>query len=209
MKTFEIKVSKRDDLGKKATKKLRDENNIVCVLYGGKENIHFYAHENEFKDVIYTPHVYIVSIDVDGEKHNAVLQDIQFHPVTDKVLHVDFVEVFDDKPVTIGVPVEIYGNSVGIRNGGKLRFNKRYLKVSGLSKDLPDELKVDITNINIGDTIKVKDLSFDNITLLDPPSSLVAGVMTSRIAAKGLVEGAEEEEGAETAEGGEEASSES
>lgn len=205
MKTFEIKVNKRTEVGKKSTKKLRDDNNVVCVLYGGKENVHFYAHENEFKDIIYTPHVYIVSIDIEGEKHNAVLQDIQFHPVTDKILHIDFVEVFDDKPVTIGIPVELFGNSVGIRNGGKLRFNKRYLKVNGLAKDLPDTLKVDITNINIGDSVKVKDLSYDNLTLLDPLSSLVVAVMSSRLAAKGMAD-VEEEEGTE--EGAEEGASE-
>ena len=188
MKTFEIKVNKRNEVGKKSTKKLRNEENVVCVLYGGKENVHFYAHENEFKDIIYTPNVYIINIDIEGEKHNAVLQDIQFHPVTDKILHIDFVEVFDDKPVTIGIPVELYGNSVGIRNGGKLRFNKRHLKVKGLAKDLPDTLKVDISNVNIGDTVKVKDLTFENLDLLDPVGSLVVGVISSRLAAKGMVE---------------------
>ncbi len=202
MKTFEIKVSKRSEVGKKSTKKLRREDNVVCVLYGGKETIHFYAHENDLKDVVYTQHVYIVNIDIDGEKHNAVLKDIQFHPVTDKILHIDFVEVFDDKPVTIGVPVELFGNSIGIRNGGKLRFNKRYLNVKGLAKDLPDTLKVDITKINIGGVVKVNDLSFENLTLLEPASSLVVAVMSSRLAAKGLVASEEEEEG------GEEASSE-
>lgn len=191
MKTLEIKALVRKGTGKKQSKQLRKDGNIPCVIYGGSENIHFYAHENSFKDLIYTHHVHLVNLDVEGQKRQAILKEIQFHPVTDKILHIDFVEVFDDKPAVVDIPIELTGNSIGIRNGGKLRQRRRTLKVKGLIKNMPDVLEIDITKMDIGHSFKVKDLNFKDLELLDPQQAMVIGIVSSRLAAKGFVEAEE------------------
>ena len=201
MKTLEIKCNKRQEFGKKSTKKLRADGNVPCVLYGGEENIHFFAHENLFRNLIYTHMVHLVKLDVEGKSYKAILKDIQFHPVTDSILHIDFMEVFEDKPTVVGIPIELKGNSVGIRNGGKLRQRRRTLKVRGLIKDLPDVLDIDITDIDIGQSFKVRDLSFDNLEILDPEQAMVVGVVSSRLAAKALAGAPEEAAEGEAAEG--------
>jgi large subunit ribosomal protein L25 len=207
MKTFQISVQKREKLGKAETKKLRKQDMVPCVLYGGKENLHFYAHENAFKKLIYTPEVFIVEITLGGAVHKAILKEIQFHPVSDKLNHIDFIEVFDDKPVETIIPVEITGASIGVKNGGKLRQRIRTLKVKGFIKDLPDKLPVDITNLEIGQVIKVGDLSYANIELTDPSRSMIVSVISSRLAMKGteLPEDAAAAPAAEGAEAGEKA----
>jgi large subunit ribosomal protein L25 len=187
MKTLEISAVKRTESGKKKAKKLREQGNIPCVIYGGGENIHFHSHENNFRNLIYTHHVHLVNIDVEGKTHKAIIKDIQFHPVTDKILHIDFIEVFDNKPSVVEIPIEVTGNSIGVKNGGKMRQRRRSLKVKGLVKDMPDVLEIDITELNIGASFKVKDLTFKNLELLDPKQSLVVGVVSSRLAAKGMV----------------------
>ena len=199
MKTLDIKVTRRNELGKKSTRKLRAEGNVPCVMYGGEESVHFYAHENSFKDLIYTHHVHMVNFDVDGKLHQGILKEIQFHPVTDKILHIDFIEVSDNKPAVVEIPVELSGNSIGIRNGGKLRQRRRLLKVKGLISDMPDVLAIDITDLNIGDSFKVRDIQYDKLEMLDPPQAMVVGVVSSRIAAKGMIT-VEEEPKAEKAE---------
>ena len=186
MKTLEIAVKRRADLGKTSTKALRNEANVPCVMYGGDQNHHFYAHENSFLKLIYTHQAHLVDLDIEGEKHTAILQEIQFHPVTDKVIHIDFVEVSDDKPVVMHIPIELIGNSSGVKAGGKLRQKRRNLKVKGFAKNLPDHLDVDITNIEIGQVVKVGDLSYPDIQLLDPHRSMVVSVISSRLAAKGM-----------------------
>ncbi|MFP4059196.1 MAG: 50S ribosomal protein L25/general stress protein Ctc [bacterium] len=188
MKFIDLKGSIRESVGKKDSKKLRKKGNVPCVLYGGEEIKHFHAHENTFKDLIYTHVVYIVNLEIDGEKHKAILKDIQFHPVTDKILHIDFIEVFDDEPVVVHMPIELTGSSEGIKAGGKLRQRRRELKVKALYKDLPDVLKVDITKLNIGDTLKVGDLSYPNIEMLDPHRAMVVGVVSSRLISKAMRE---------------------
>lgn len=208
MKTLEIKVTKRSDLGKKSSRKLRAEGNVPCVLYGGDETIHFYAHDNDFKDLVYTHHVHLIDFNIDGKAHKAILKEIQFHPVTDKILHIDFIEVSDNKSATVAIPIVLTGNSIGIKNGGKLRQRRRLLKVKGLIGDMPDELDVDITDLNIGDSFKVKDLKFDNLEMLDPQQAMVVGVVSSRIAAKGMIT-IEEEVKEEKAEAEEEEAEES
>jgi len=185
MKTFSIVTKKRTDLGKKSTKKLREEKQIPCVMYGGEEILHFYAHENDFRHLIYTDQVFLLDIDIDGKKYKAVLKEYQFHPVTDKVIHIDFVQVIDNKPTTVSLPVKLTGTSVGILAGGKLRLRKRYLSVKGLINDIPEQLDVNITKLKIGDVIKVSELSYNNIELVDQPSSMVVGVAASRLTAKG------------------------
>ncbi len=220
MKTLEINVTRRNELGKKSTRKLRAEGNVPCVMYGGEETIHFYAHENSFKDLIYTHHVHMINFSIDGKPHKAILQEIQFHPVTDKILHIDFIEVFDNKIAIVEIPIELAGISIGIKNGGKLRQRRRLLKVKGLIADMPDVLEIDITDLDIGSSLKVRDIQFSDLEMLDPPQAMVVGVVSSRIAAKGMTieepikeeeveaEAEGEGEGEEGAEAGAEAGSE-
>jgi large subunit ribosomal protein L25 len=194
MKTIEIKGSLREELGKKNSKLIRKEGNVPCVIYGKENNIHFHAHENSFKNLVYTHEAHLVKVILDGQEYNAVLQDIQFHPVTDKILHMDFIQIFDDKPVIMNVPVTITGDSAGVKAGGKLVVTKRNLKVKGLAKDLPEHLTIDVTELQIHHSVKVGDLVFDKIELLDPKITTVVSVATSRVALK-----TEEEEAAEAA----------
>jgi large subunit ribosomal protein L25 len=186
MKVKKIEVSKRDKLGKGETKRLRNQDMVPCVMYGGDSNYHFFAHENFFKKVVFSPDVYIVELNIDGDVHKALMQEIQFHPVTDKILHIDFIEVFEDKPVIATIPIELTGSSIGIKNGGKLRQKRRYLKVKGLAKDLPDRLTIDISNVDISEVIAVGDLKFNNLEILDPLRSMVVAVVSSRVAMKSM-----------------------
>lgn len=213
MKTIEIKGNLRKETGKGDSRRLRKAKKVPCVMYGGEENIHFTTDELAFKDLIYSPHIYLVKLNLDGKIYDASLKDIQYHPVSDSIIHCDFIQIFEDKPVIINIPIHIFGESEGLKAGGKMRVKRRKLKVKGLIKDLPDQLDVDITKLNIGQTIKVGDLSYDNLELLDPHQSMVISIVSSRVAAKGMTieesegeEGAEDEEGAET-EGGEGAES--
>ncbi|MCF8224569.1 MAG: 50S ribosomal protein L25/general stress protein Ctc [Bacteroidales bacterium] len=213
MKTISISVKKRNETGRKSARDLRKQSDVPCVIYGGKEVIHFYTNENEFRNLVYSHNVYLVKLDIDGEKHKAIMQEIQFHPVTDKIQHIDFIEIFDDKPVTISIPVEFTGDAIGIKEGGKQRIKRRSLKVRGLPAHLPERLIVDISEVNIGDVIKVGDLKYDNLEILDPFRSMVYAIVSSRVALAGMViedttaeaeeaeEGEEGEEGAEEAEG--------
>jgi len=184
MKTIEINGTFRKELGKKSSKELRKANNVPCVIYGGKENLHFYTHENNFKNLIYTPDAHLVNLKIEGKEYDAVLKEIQFHPVSDKIIHVDFIEVAKDKPVTIGIPIRVLGDSVGIKAGGKLRIRRRSLLVKGFANDLPEFLPIDITELQIHQSVKVGDLSFDKIELLDPKKLMVLAVATSRVAQK-------------------------
>ena len=193
MKTLEIKGALRQDLGKKKSKDLRNQGLVPCVMYGGEKNLHFSAHENEFKKLVYTPDVYLVKVVLDGQAFDAVMQDIQFHPVSDNILHIDFVQVFPDKKVTVNLPVRLTGSSVGIRAGGKLRQRRRNLKVNGLIKDMPDRLEVDLSDLDIGESMKVGDLSYDNLDVLDPARAMVVGVVSSRLISKGMEEAVPEE----------------
>lgn len=185
MKSIEIKATLRKELGKKESNELRKQERVPCVMYGGKENIHFSAIAKDCRHIIYTHDVYLVHLDIDGTKYQALLKDLQFHPVSDEVVHLDFVQVSADKPVVIELPVTISGTSEGILAGGKLRQRRRYLKTKGLVKDFPDYLNIDITPLNIGDFVKVGDLKFENLELLDPARSMVVGVASSRVA-KGM-----------------------
>jgi len=197
MKVVEIKGKLRAEVGKKASNKLRAQGDVPCVLYGGDENIHFYTEEKSFYNIVYSPSVFLIKLDIEGKTYQAVMQEIQFHPVSDKIQHVDFVQIFEDKEVVINIPVNVVGNSIGVKNGGKLRVRRRNLKVKGFAKDLPDLLDVDITKLNIGGTIKVEDLSYKNLELLDPQKALVISVVSSRVVAKGMVEELPEEGGGE------------
>lgn len=209
MKTFEIKASLRTKTGKKDARTLRKNKQVPCVLYGGKENQHFYAEERAFKDLVYTHHAYVAKIDIGGTEHLGVMKEIQFHPVTDALNHIDFLEVFADKPIVIDLPIEITGNSIGIRAGGKLRQRKRYVKVKGLMDKLPDSLVIDISDLDIGDSVLAGDLNYPDVQILESPRALIIGVVSARAVAKGMAEeaapaveaaeGAAEGAGADTA----------
>jgi len=188
MKTIEIAVQKRLKTGKTDTRNLRKHDNVPCVLYGGEKVLHFYAHKNEFRKLVYTPDALIVHLNIEGEKHEAIMQALQFHPVSDNINHIDFIEVDETKPVVINIPISLTGSCIGLKNGGKLRQKRRTLKVRGLVKNLPEILEVDMTNVEISDVIKVADLSYPNIELLDPARSMVVAVISSRLAAKGMEE---------------------
>jgi len=207
MKTIEISGSLRKALGKKSSKELRKSSNVPCVIYGGKENVHFSTHENNFSKLVYTPDAHIVMLNIEGKVYEAVLKEIQFHPVTDKIIHVDFTEISESKPITVPIPIKVSGDSVGVKAGGKLRIRRRSLFVRGLAADIPEFLPIDITELKIHQSVKVGDLLFDKIELVDPKKSMVLQVATSRVALKeeeAPVEGAEEG-AAPVAEEGEEA----
>lgn len=180
MKSIEIKGTKRTSLSKQEVKSLRNEEKVPCVLYGGKDQVHFSALASEFKPLIYTPAVHTVSIDVDGSNYQAIVQDVQFHPITDRILHVDFLAISENKPVVIDVPVKLTGTSEGVRAGGKLLSKVRKLKVSALPGALPDFVEISISNLQIGDSIRVRDLERKDITFLDSPNNVVVGVRITR-----------------------------
>ncbi len=200
MKQVSLSGSPRENVGKKDAKKHRMESNVPCVLYGGKEQIHFVIPEADLKKVIFTPDTFLINLNVDDKVCVAILQDIQYHPVSDNILHIDFLQIFDDKPVIVSVPLRFSGTSKGVLKGGRLVRKYRKVRIKGLIKDLPDEILVDISELDIGDSIKISALERDNLEFLDVPTSIVAGVKTQRV----VVEEEEEEE----AEGGEGASAE-
>ena len=180
MKAIEIKGSKRTSLTKQEVKSLRNESKVPCVLYGGGVQLHFSADASEFKPLIYTPTVHTVSIDVDGSNYQAIVQDVQYHPINDRIMHVDFLAITEDKEVTIEVPIKITGISEGVRAGGKLITKVRKLKVSALKNVLPDFVEVSISELLIGDSIRVRDLKGKGITFLDSPNNVVVGVRVTR-----------------------------
>ena len=198
MKSITIKGSQRESVGKASTKALRNAGKVPCVLYGGDKPLHFSADELLFKDLVYTPNAHTAVIELEGgQKFEAVMQDIQFHPVTDKILHVDFYQLFKDKPVTMDIPVHLEGNSPGVRNGGRLLFRKRKLSIKALPDLLPDFITVDISKLRIGGTIPVETLLSDDYTILHPNSTAVVQVKASRTSVADEEEDEEIEEGAE------------
>lgn len=194
MKNYNIKGIKRKETGKRNAATLRKEKNVPCVLYGGDRVIHFYTPQKTFFDLVYTPEVFSVKLDIEGEQIDAVVQEIQFHPVSDEIIHVDLLRVSKDKPVTVDIPIRLTGKSIGLINGGKLRQRRRKLKVKGLVRHIPNHLNVDITDVDIGDFIQIRNLSYDNLEILDPPKAMVAGVVSSKVIAKGMKEAIVEEE---------------
>ena len=200
MKSITIKGSKRESVGKVATKALRNAGRVPCVLYGGGEPLHFSAPELDFSKLVYTPNAHTVEIIlVDDSKINAILQDIQFHPLTDKILHADFYQLFDDKEISMNIPVKLEGSAPGvIISGGVLSRNKRKLRVKALPANLPDFLTVDISKLELGNKIYTESLQNDSYSILHPDNTVVCQVRTSRAS---IVEEevSEELEGAEGA----------
>ena len=204
MKSITINGSQREGVGKKATKALRNAGQVPCVLYGGDQNVHFSAPELAFSKLVYTPNAHTVVIAIEnGENYDAVLQDIQFHPVTDRILHVDFYRLFEDKEIAVDIPVHIIGTSKGVLNGGILRRNRRKLRVKALPKNLPDFLEADITPLKIGGKLYVTALEGEDYTILHSDNTVVVQIKTARAAVVEDEEEEELEEGAEAAtEGG-------
>ncbi len=198
MKTVSLSGSSRKNVGKKDATLLRREGKIPSVLYGGKEQVHFHISENDAKKIVFTPNVYVIELEINGNKVTAIVKDVQIHPVTDKVVHIDFLEVKDGAAVKIKIPIKTIGFSIGVRNGGKLSQNFRSLLVEGKVSDLPDAIEVDISKVRIGHKIRVSEMNISGLRFLDPADAVVLGVAMSRGASE--VE-EEEEEGAEGAEG--------
>ena len=207
MKSITINGSKRESVGKSSTKALRNAGKVPCVVYGGEKPVHFSADEISFSKLVYTPnaHTVIISID-DVEEINAVIQDIQFHPVSEKILHIDFFQLFENKEVNMTIPVKFSGNAPGVRlEGGLLFKNKRKLYVKALPKNLPDFISVDISKLNLNDKVTIQDLLNDNYSFVHPENMVVCQVKMSRASLSLTTEeeGEEGEEGEEVAEGAE------
>lgn len=180
MKYIDLKGVVRENLGKNASKSVRASENVPCILYGENTNVSFSVNEKELKEAIYTPNVYLVNLDIDNKKYEAKIQDIQFHPVTDAPIHIDFLLIDPAKKISIELPVRLQGNSIGVREGGKLAQELRKLKVRGLVKDIPDDITIDITNLGLGKSLRVGDLSFENIELLNIKTNPVVSVRATR-----------------------------
>ena len=209
MKTLAISAKLRKGTGKTDSKALRNQGNVPCVLYGGEKQVTFYAHENDFRKIVYTPDVFVVELNIDGTKTRAIMQDIQFHPVTDKILHIDFLEVFDNKPITVSIPVILNGIAVGVKDGGNLMVRRSKIITKGLINDLPDAIELNIEHLKIGMFTYIKDVNVEGCEFLAPGNSVIVGVKTARAAIEELVveeEGEEEgEEEVATTDGGAEA----
>ena len=182
MKSITINGSKREVVGKKATAALRNAGMVPCVVYGGDEPIHFQSPELSFNKLVYTPDVHTVVIELDGVKVNAILQDIQFHPVTDRILHIDFYQIFDDKEVMMEIPVRVSGSSRGVKNGGVLRIVTRKLRVKAIPKNLPDFINADITEMKIGAKMYITAVKEDTFSILHTDNTVICQIRTSRTA---------------------------
>ena len=203
MKSITINGLERESVGKVSTKALRNAGKVPCVVYGGDAPIHFSADDLAFKDLVYTPEVHTVVIALDnGTKVECILQDIQFHPVTDKIMHIDFYQIFEDKEVTMEIPVRLTGNSRGVRNGGNLRIVNRKLRVKALPADLPDFIEADITEMRIGHKMYIGAIAQENFKIMHPDNTVICQVRTSRAAVDDSDDDDESDEEAGAAEGG-------
>ncbi len=193
MKSITIKGSERENVGKKATKAVRDAGMVPCVIYGGNQPVHFVADERAFKDLVYTPNAHTVVVELNGTSYNVIMQDIQFHPVSDKILHIDFFQLSDDKEIIMEVPVKVTGTSPGVLLGGVLRLNQRRLKVKALPKNLPDFVEANISELQMGNKLYVTKLETNNFKLMHPDNTVVCQVRISRAAMKAAQEAAKAE----------------
>ncbi len=200
MKTVSMSGSLRENVGKKDAKALRKQGKVPCVIYGGKEQLHFSVNEADFRHLVYSPEIAFVELNIADKTYKAILKDMQFHPVTDSIYHADFMELVDDKPIVMSVPVKSTGLPKGVTLGGKLMSKLRKLKVKALPKYIPENITIDVSSLLIGQSIKVKDVVVDNVELLDTPNAVVLTVRVTRVAVstslteEGAEEGAEEGE---------------
>lgn len=194
MKNLELTGTLRPEFGKKAAKAIRKEGDVPCVLYGGEEVIHFQLLENDLRGLIYTPDIFTVELNLGGKKYMSILKDSQFHPVKDTILHLDFLEIFEAKPIIMEVPVRLNGLAEGVKAGGKLSQELRKLKVKGLYKNIPEVLNIDVTTLDLGKTMQVGLLSFENLEIITPKQAIVCAVKLTRVA-RGLAAAAAKEGG--------------
>ncbi len=182
MKTFQLSGSARQDFGKKASKAVRKEDLIPAVMYGGEKHLSLSVSQEGVRKLIYTPEVFIIDLEIDGKVHKAILKDLQFHPVTDEIIHIDFLEVNDQKPIVMEVPVELVGHAEGVRAGGKLILTMRKVKVKALYTAMPEKLKVDVSNVGLGKSIQIGDLHFEGLELMNAKNNVVCSVKLTRAA---------------------------
>jgi len=180
MKTIVLKGDARQDTGKKATKALRSEGKVPCVVYGKNGNSHFGIYEYDFKNLVYTPNTYLVQLNIESGKRLAKLQDIQFHPVSEAIIHADFMEVDLTIPLTISIPVNVLGNAPGVRAGGRLMIKIKKLLVKGMVKDIPDSIEINVDKLEIGQNIRVGDIKLNGLELLDTKANSVVSVTATR-----------------------------
>ena len=187
MKEIEVKGQKRTDLGKKAAKAMRKENLIPCNLYGDAKNadgapeaMSIACPMSELRKIVYTPHIYVIKLVIDGEERTAILKELQFHPVTDALLHVDFYEVNDQKPITIGIPVKLNGLAQGVRDGGRMNLSIRKINVTAKYQDIPEHLDIDVTSLTIGKSIKVGDLHYEGLEMATSKNVVVCSIKATR-----------------------------
>ena len=201
MKSLKIEGQKRENLGKKEAKKLREEGLVPGVLYGKDEVLHLAVSFSDLRAFVYTPSIYLIDLVVDGETYRSMIQDIQWHPVEEQILHIDFLKIEENVPVKIDVPVTLTGLAKGIKAGGKIKSNLRKLRVKALAEHLPDTIEIDVTKLGIGDSIKVSELQRPNLEFLDNKSNLVVGVISTRVAKSAMTLPEDEEEEAAAEEG--------
>jgi large subunit ribosomal protein L25 len=187
MKTIAITGTRRAANTKQETKLLRAEGKVPCVLYGGEGQIHFSAPALSLRGLVYTPEVFLVELNVDGATHKAIMKEVQFNAVNDRLIHIDFLRVTDDKKVVIEIPVKLKGNSKGVREGGQQLFKMRKLKVSGLAKHLPEYFEIEVSELGIGDTVRVRDMKMEGITFLDVQAAAIVAVKTARAVVEEVV----------------------
>ncbi len=187
MKEIEVTGKKRSTIGKKSSKNLRKEGFIPCNLYGEAKDengapkaLAFTCPMNELRKIVYTPHIYVINLIIDGESHTAILKELQFHPVTDALLHVDFYEVNDQKPITIGIPIKLTGLAQGIRDGGRMNLSIRKINVTAKYQDIPEHLDIDVTDLKIGKSIKVGDLHFEGLEMATSKEVVVCSIKATR-----------------------------
>ena len=185
MKTFELSGQVRENLGKKATKAVRKGESVPCVLYGGEDNVHFTAKNSDLRKLIYTPEVYLVNLDIAGKKVTAIMKDLQFHPLTENVLHIDFLQVNETKPMVIEIPVKLHGLAEGVKSGGKLSLEMRKLKVRAIYTQVPEHISIDVSDLGLGKSIQVgavQELIGKELELLNAKNAVVAQVKLTRAA---------------------------
>ena len=180
MKTITLSGSQRKSLGKKDALSLRREGRVPCILYGGKDILHFEAVEKDFKHLVYTPDVHMIKLDVGGKQVDAILKDIQFHPVTDSIMHVDFLEVIGDKPVVMNIPVKFNGTPVGVKEGGQMLKKLTKIRLKGAISKIPATIEINVATLKIGDYIRIKDIKYDGVTFLHEPAVTIVAVKTTR-----------------------------
>ncbi len=205
MKTVSMSGSLRKNVGKKDAKAIRKQGNVPCVIYGGEEQIHCSIEAKLFNKVIFTPEVHFIELKIDGKDYNVILQDIQYHPVTDSILHVDFLELIEEKPIIMGIPVILEGTPAGVLQGGRINLKLRKVTIKALPKDLPDNFTLNVEGLEIGDSITISDIEKENLEFMEQPHSVIVNVKVTRVVEEEVGDEDEEGEGeeGEATEGGE------